>query len=593
MSTLNFSTSQILCAFTVATAILLSQPARAASAVYVTNNTPKPMRLVISSELSDQYWDVKSTSVDALKRRKIFETNRDTGVTNGESFIFTAEVLPMNPNGSGVIPQFEMPFAIRLKLDGKTIGSHMWQSVRSQTGMQGNWHDDRQKYSATLNILGRPWDVTYWAYYTGGDDDVEYVFRENYPLPEGFGKNLTHDWQIAHLNVLTYNVYMRPTTLFHNGQAIRAGLIPDQIPGYDVVVFQEAFDDDTRATLLSGMAAKGYPHVSNILGADSGTEQDGGVVIASRWPIVLQKQKLFNDTCSGSDCMADKGVLYAKIDKQVKAGEHHYFHVFATHLNDGDWEVQQQQLQIIRDFMDAQPIPKTEAVIVAGDFNINRENTELFPSVLDILGVGWFSGNALRGQRYSFDGPLNDLGDGSQSNYDYVFYSTRHLAVTPAAFAEVRVPRALMEWKEYETESAMWDLSDHYAVYANLHFNYDALADWDPGVDPNEQVVDYLCNVDADCPDGLICMVGAKTRPGAKLVPPGGSQKREAQRVRPENARLPAQTSPTRVRVEREAGASPSRDMKPASTRAPKPVLDKVPVGIRKSNGVCRVEPPR
>jgi endonuclease/exonuclease/phosphatase family metal-dependent hydrolase len=582
-----------LSALTLAIAAAFAAPVLASSSVYVTNNTPKVLKLNTTSELSDEYWNRKATTIPAFTRKRILETNRDTGVTDGETFIFTAEVLPQNPDGSGTIPQFEMPFAIRLKLEGKTIGSHMWQSVRTQTGQQLNWHDDRQKYSETMRILGRPWTVTYWAYYTGGDDDVEYVFREDYPLPQGFGQSMTHDWKIAHLNVLTYNVYMRPTSLFHNGQAIRAGLIPAQIPGYDVVVFQEAFDDDTRATLLSGMTAQGYPHHSSILGSDRGTEQDGGVIIASRWPIVLEKEKLFNDTCSGSDCMADKGVIYARIDKQVKAGEHHYFHVFGTHLNDGDEPVQKQQLQIIRNFIDAQNIPDTEGVIVAGDFNINRDNAAMYQYALDKLGVGWFSGAALRGHPYTFDGPLNDLGDGSQSNYDYVFYSTRHLALTPASYAEVRVPRALSEWKEYETESAMWDLSDHYAVYANLHFAYDPLAGWDPGVDPNAQDVDYQCNQDSDCPEGLICLEGAPPRPGAKLVPPGGAAK-----VARPSAGMTQVAPVDTVKIPGRPVATPSGS-KPVASRVETPAATAAaptttkPPKIRTYKGLCRVEPPR
>lgn len=311
---------------TLIAAVLVPALAIASSSVFVTNNTPKPLQINVTSTLPSEHWSAKHPVVPAFSRREVFETNRDTGVTAGETFVFTAEVMPHDPVTGSVIPQHSQNFAIRLRLDGKTIGSHMWQSVMKQSGAHDSWYDDRQKHGSLMTIQGRPWYVTYWAYFTGGDDDVEYVFREDYPPPVGYGATLQDEWHASHLNVLSYNVYMRPTSLFANGQMIRAGLIPDQIPGYDVVVFQEAFDDDTRAQLLRGMTAKGYPYHTDILGTDRGTEQDGGVIIVSRWPIVLQKQRLFGDVCSDWDCSADKGVLYAKIDKQIKPGQHNYFH---------------------------------------------------------------------------------------------------------------------------------------------------------------------------------------------------------------------------------------------------------------------------
>jgi endonuclease/exonuclease/phosphatase family metal-dependent hydrolase len=580
---------------------LMPALAMASTAVFVTNNTPKLLEFNITSTLPGEYWSAKQRFVPAFSRRKILETNRDTGVTNGETFFFTAEVLARECPSCAVIPQQSQNFAIRLRLYGEPspFGSHMWQSVRKQSGAHDSWHDDRQKYASLMTIQGRPWYVTYWAYFTGGFDDVEYVLREDYPPPVGYGTTLPYEWQASHLNVLSYNIYMRPTSLFMNGQMIRAELIPDQIPGYDAVVFQEAFDDDARAELLRGMTAKGYPYHTDILGTDRGTEQDGGVIIVSRWPIVLQKQRLFGDVCSDWDCSADKGVLYAKIDKQIKAGEHNYFHIFGTHLNDGNFPIQQRQLEMIASFIQAQNIPATEAVIVAGDFNINR-GTPYYEAMLQILDAGWFSGSDLRGHPFTHDGPLNDLGEGSQSNYDYVLYSKGHRAITPASFAEVRVPRAPMEWKELPHEKAMWDLSDHYAVYASLHFVWDPLAGWDPGAGQAGEGVDYLCNQDSDCPSGLICMEGAQPRPGARLVSPADRQPgRSAPGMAP---RAPmSAVPPGRSAVPVSPPTEPSA-ARPGSARVDAsriaaerlPVAPLVPERIAdRYKGICRVEPPR
>jgi hypothetical protein len=116
------------------------------------------------------------------------------------------------------------------------------------------------------------------------------------------------------LNVLTYNIFMRPTSLFDDDQGLRALLIPTQVREHDVIVFQEAFSDSHREYILSALSSA-YPHQTRILGKDRFVEQDGGVVIISRWPIERQFQLHFEDLCSGSDCFSDKGVLYARLNE--------------------------------------------------------------------------------------------------------------------------------------------------------------------------------------------------------------------------------------------------------------------------------------
>ena len=460
---------------------LVYAPSWADSSIKVQNNTTYHLLIKTTSNLGKEYWKEKSTYIPAGSRGEIYETNRDKGVKDGKTYFFTSEIIVKDPKTGAEMTQFPQRFALRLQLKGSTVGSHMWQSVRDQVDRQHNWHDDRKKWNANMRIGDRQWNVKYWAYFTGSDDNVEYVFQEEYPLPMGNLQKLPADWHRSHLNILTYNIYMRPTSLFKNGQMIRAEKIPDKVHGYDVIVFQEAFDDGVRSELLSRLK-KEYPHQSRILGSDRGLEQDGGVIMVSKWPIVTQKQQLFGDVCSGDDCLGDKGVLYVKINKPVKAGESNYFHIFGTHLNNGDWNVQSKQLHIIHDFIVAQKIPQAEPVLIAGDMNIPMADTNRYSGLLNILKAGYFSSEQLKGYHATSDGSLNDLGGGGQSYLDYVLYSRSHAQPTTASFAEVRILRSYDEWKEFPHEPAMWDLSDHFPVYANYHFHYDPLADWDPGL---------------------------------------------------------------------------------------------------------------
>ena len=57
----------------------------------------------------------------------------------------------------------------------------------------------------------------------------------------------------------------------------------------------------------------------------------GGVWIVSRWKITVEKQIVYKNACHGADCLAAKGVKYARIVKK-EGGVTKYFNIFATHL---------------------------------------------------------------------------------------------------------------------------------------------------------------------------------------------------------------------------------------------------------------------
>ena len=228
---------------------------------------------------------------------------------------------------------------------------------------------------------------------------------------------------------------------------------PD-LKDHDVIVLQEAFSDSDRGRIIRGLFAMGYRYHSRILGSDKGLsfdlknafEQDGGVIVASRWPIQCVAQRLFGDVCSGLDCKADKGVLHAIINKEGQR-----YNIFATHLNNGDSDVLRRQLQIMKAFIDEMHIPSTEPVIIAGDFNINfnknDRNNPLYAEMLRIL-------NAYHPPQA--DGQYPEKTVVGSSYLDYVLYSKGHFRPA-AASNSVLMPR-----------DEKGDLSDHYAVMGRL-----------------------------------------------------------------------------------------------------------------------------
>jgi endonuclease/exonuclease/phosphatase family metal-dependent hydrolase len=308
------------------------------------------------------------------------------------------------------------------------------------------------------------------------------------------------------LKVLSYNIAMLPAAVVCERMCktkdTRAPLIASHpfLRDHDVVILQEAFTDDHRNSILKELQSD-YPYWTRILGKDRGAEQDGGVIILSKWPIDCPatdfpvgagragvpsnacggerrniagvdimlpifpgEQRLYESRCAGNlateaakragifddpgvdmDCLADKGVLYARINKDGKR-----YHLFGTHLDSGageaDAEARRLQLGIIQDFVDeltAQGVVvDDEPVIIGGDFNIALGSAEYLDSLLAELKV-----------------TLPAIGQDHPNRIDYVFHSRTHL-VPGRSMNEV-----LSVW-----HGDFGQLSDHDAILGSFDF---------------------------------------------------------------------------------------------------------------------------
>jgi len=288
------------------------------------------------------------------------------------------------------------------------------------------------------------------------------------------------------VDVLTANVYMPP--IVAPDSAGRAARLPAVLRGHDILLLEEAYNDSARTTLLAGLA-RDYPYQTRVLGRDSGFRQDGGIVIVSRWPIEHEFQLPFAELCAGSDCLADKGVLYARIDK---AGRR--IHVFATHLQSGaaNGSLRERQLRRLRGLIDAMQLPKDDPVLIGGDLNIDRLGgaTGGFAMLADVLAARHPDAPAGDRHRPTFDPARNALASGGrQAKYlDYVLYSERHRRPF-MSFNHVR-----------DLADAKGPLSDHFAVHGRFAFDATspAVAAAFPVIellDGDNPRADFLCNL--------------------------------------------------------------------------------------------------
>lgn len=193
--------------------------------------------------------------------------------------------------------------------------------------------------------------------------------------------------RMSTLRLLSYNFWLRPP-----GISDREGDWKDEriqqflehhIHEYDVLCFQEFFGSFSarRSRFIQAARERGYAYsyfsVGNggacLLGGGGGIKLvDGGLLIISKYRLSECDQYMYRSS-KGVDGLAEKGVLYVRVDLPSGAG----LHLFVTHLQasyqgiDG-WDIQQLQLMELREFIDRKlegaSLPLT---LLLGDFNVN------------------------------------------------------------------------------------------------------------------------------------------------------------------------------------------------------------------------------
>ena len=403
---------------------------------------------VAGSKLSSKAYGIVNAGLAAGDTKKIMWFNRDSGIKNGKTY----QILTQISAGDTKIP-LQMDLLWRLK--GRSIGSYLNHGFIVE-GVFKEW-GVKQRGAYLSRIIGdNILRLTVHDSGRGIHDDLTYVL-ESFKMPE-----VSED---GSFKAMFYNIYMRPMFLFKNGQYQRAALIPQALKGRDILGFAEAFDNEIRGLVRLGLR-RNYPFQTGVVGLDRGLEQDGGVFIASRLPILEEDEVLFGKVCARvlEDCLADKGVKYAKIWNGKKI-----IHVFATHLQNGedrkDKMVKRKQVDILGKFIQKKVAPDSdELVLVLGDFNIDlRDDPDAFTRI------------GLRTQipterPLSYDPAYNQLAEGTvASQIDYILYSENHSIPTNFNFSVTKL-ESKRHWRFRDFIKVYHDLSDHFPVEAEISF---------------------------------------------------------------------------------------------------------------------------
>jgi endonuclease/exonuclease/phosphatase family metal-dependent hydrolase len=246
--------------------------------------------------------------------------------------------------------------------------------------------------------------------------------------------------RVTSFTIVQYNIMDRPFWVGHDGQRERVCRIPQALAHdiasrepVDVLVVNESFSggcvDGLRLPDL--LAYYGWRH--HLPRVSSWWKpSNGGIFIASKWPIVASQQMVYT-ACGASDCLAAKGVQYARVEKAV-GGRSKLYHVFGTHMQAYGGEVtaavRTRQAREMAEFVAQQGIPSTEPVLLAGDFNTRGPGNPLFQEFIDTLKV---SMPAIVGDRKGTMDVDNTLLSRGPWWVDYVLSSTVHQRPTHAA----------------------------------------------------------------------------------------------------------------------------------------------------------------
>ncbi len=264
------------------------------------------------------------------------------------------------------------------------------------------------------------------------------------------------------LSILTWNVYMLPRLVFHTGQIKRAQAIVEQLKdqNYDIIVFQEAFDNKSRSILWNGLKGN-FPYQSGDPMHKHFYRVSTGIFIVSKLPLKVVDNIFFSE-CGGSDCYAVKGAVLVKVTKN-----NHTVQIIGTHLQSADGrkmsgqQIRHMQYEEIKTKL---MIPNAEPGIpqfFVGDLNTAKDDTKNYEQLLSSMDVE--DGDIAGGNQFSAVGGKNDVDINVNDKPHLIDYILCRRNGCKINFTQ----RCVKIFQQYWSKDHK-DLSDHYAVLAEV-----------------------------------------------------------------------------------------------------------------------------
>jgi endonuclease/exonuclease/phosphatase family metal-dependent hydrolase len=247
------------------------------------------------------------------------------------------------------------------------------------------------------------------------------------------------------LKLLSYNTFGLPAPL---GKELkkRFAAIPHAIDGFDVVGLQETFTGESQQILDSGV----YPHAFRQGRTKFYYPQSCGLTVLSKHAMAAPSFRPYRK-CATSDCLAEKGILFTRIDvPQIGPVD-----VYDTHLQAHEpYELTRiEQIKDLVAFVKENDLGNPTFLL--GDFNMHEDEDAYGHLQEGLAPVDAYRKANPDGDGFT-SGPENPWGSGkgSPERIDYVFY-------LPGKAVDVSIVESSVVLKDKP-------LSDHYGIAATV-----------------------------------------------------------------------------------------------------------------------------
>lgn len=451
--------------------------------VYFANNTDYSVHVNTENtvgNLSSDYWTNNPGEIPArngddkkIEQNPIAKFNRNEGLGYSNLFEFVSTLTIMSQKVTLTTQVTSSPC-------NEFLGICTGQGSTIKTNIQSPGQNKPQKFTddytpKTFTFTldnGQTIQAQYRQYNSGtGDDQIYLILNQDHPSNYTVAEDATKENVI---DVINYNTWMPRGVA--NKASYRKNEIPFHLAPFDIVVLEEAFNDEYRNDMREALQ-KTHPFWTGPLNLpkDQTFQDDGGVVILSKWPIATDSHdQEIKDSITYTQCPCGfnqeyKGAWYVKILKHGTP-----YHVFGTHLL---WDKAQTadiktmaQVTELGNFIAKQKIPADEAVIIAGDMNVFQHKS-IYTQMLDSLNAANPSYPTDAVLINSHDETRNSDAEGGTGTLDYVLYSTEHKQPV-SSYAKV-IPFMSPQTNDNNGKGGYLlsqYLSDHFAKHGHFEF---------------------------------------------------------------------------------------------------------------------------
>jgi len=262
------------------------------------------------------------------------------------------------------------------------------------------------------------------------------------------------------LKLLSWNIYMLPGVLSNlNGR--RAEAIGKWLADsdYDIVVFQEAFCPLARRKIRRLLETR-FPYQAGPANQKLFSfKTNSGLWIFSTYPILSSQSIIFKNR-HGWDALSRKGALMVEIDVNGASVQ-----IAAMHLQNsgGAWRRHAQCVEFYERLLKPNKKDCTPQLL-CGDFNINKNSSEdSYHFMLTTLDAS--DGDLTGDNKFTYDRLNNDLHVEKGMGKDLIDYILlrKNGAWMDSPHRQIKVIKN--RWHAHHE-----DLSDHYALEAEIHF---------------------------------------------------------------------------------------------------------------------------